>query len=288
MTNPNKERLGASDTKKPIMNAFSVDVEDYFQVAAFDDVIERSQWNQYPIRVEQNVDRILELLDKRASKATFFTLGWVAERFPQMTRRIVKEGHELASHGYGHEKVTGLSQDAFREDLIRAKGILETLGGAEIRGYRAPSFSIGSSNLWAHDILSETGHIYSSSVYPVKTDLYGMPNAPRHPWKTPSGLLEIPPSSVRFVGRNFPASGGGYFRLLPLSLSRWGFERINAEGKPAIFYCHPWEIDPGQPKIPNARAKSKFRHYVNLGRNFNKIDRLLNQGKWGRMDSVFL
>jgi polysaccharide deacetylase family protein (PEP-CTERM system associated) len=270
-----------------ITNAFSIDVEDYFQVAAFDKVIDKKTWDQLPLRVEANVDKFLDLLAKRQVKATFFTLGWVAERRPAMVRRIVEQGHELASHGYAHDKVNTLSQDEFREDILKAKKILEDIAGTPMNGYRAPSFSIGASNLWAHDILAETGHRYSSSVYPVKTDHYGMPEAPRFAWKTKSGLVEIPPSSLRIAGRNFPASGGGYFRLAPLGLSRWAFDKINAEKQAAIFYCHPWEIDPGQPRVANAKLKSKMRHYVNLDTNFSKIDSLLSQGRWGRMDQVF-
>jgi polysaccharide deacetylase family protein (PEP-CTERM system associated) len=277
----------ANPDNRSIVNAFSIDVEDYFQVAAFDKVIDKSSWDNTPLRVESNVNRLLDLLAERNRKATFFTLGWVAERLPEMIRRICQEGHEMASHGYGHQKVDTLSQNEFRQDILRAKGILEDICGQRIKGYRAPSFSIGESNLWAHDVLAETGHLYSSSVYPVKTDHYGMPDAPRFAWKTNSGLLEIPPSSIQFAGRNFPASGGGYFRLLPLALSRWGFRKINAEQQPAIFYCHPWEIDPDQPRIRHASSKSKFRHYVNLNRNFAKIDQLLQSGRWDRMDVVF-
>jgi polysaccharide deacetylase family protein (PEP-CTERM system associated) len=269
------------------VNAFSIDVEDYFQVAAFDDVIDRRSWDARPLRVERNVDTFLDLLNRHNTKATFFTLGWVAERMPAMVRRIVDQGHELASHGYGHQKVNSLSPDEFRADVLKAKHILEDLSGHTMNGYRAPSFSIGASNLWAHDILFETGHRYSSSVYPVQTDHYGMPDAPRFAWRSPSGLLEIPPSSLRFRERNFPASGGGYFRLLPFGLSKWGFNKINAEHQAAIFYCHPWEIDDQQPRIPNARLRSKFRHYVNLSTNLAKIDRLLGWGNWDRMDIVF-
>jgi polysaccharide deacetylase family protein (PEP-CTERM system associated) len=286
-----KKEIPQGDTSKKgrnaIVNAFSIDVEDYFQVAAFDSVIERSSWDNLPLRVENNVNQFLDLLSEHNVKATFFTLGWVAERLPEMTKRIHREGHEMASHGYGHQKVDTLTPSEFRDDIVRAKGILEDLCGEAIKGYRAPSFSIGETNLWAHDTLAETGHLYSSSVYPVKTDHYGMPNAPRFPWITNSGLVEVPPSSIQFAGRNYPASGGGYFRLLPLSVSRWGFRKINSENQPAIFYCHPWEIDPDQPRIAQASLKSKFRHYVNLDRNLSKIDQLLQRGQWDRMDRVF-
>ncbi len=276
-----------SAQREALVNAFSVDVEDYFQVAAFDDVIARDSWPSRELRVERNVEQMLALLERHGTRATFFTLGWVAERLPGMIRRIVAAGHELANHGYGHQQVTRLSRDEFRQDVSSARQILEDIGGVRVIGYRAPSFSIGAGNLWAHEVLAETGHIYSSSVYPVKTDLYGMPDAPRFAWRSPCGLIEIPPSSIRIAGRNFPASGGGYFRLLPLALSRWGFRRINAEQQAAIFYCHPWEIDPDQPRIADARLKSRFRHYVNLSSNLGKIDRLLATSKWDRMDRVY-
>jgi polysaccharide deacetylase family protein (PEP-CTERM system associated) len=279
--------MNSQQTEKSFTNAFTIDVEDYFQVAAFDKVIDRSTWNARQIRVESNVDRLLEMLNTHQTKATFFTLGWVAERFPSMVRRIVDQGHELASHGYGHQKVTDLTPEEFAEDIVKAKRILEDLAGIVVTGYRAPSFSIGSKNLWAHDVLSAHGHKYSSSVYPVKTDLYGMPEAPRTPWQTESGLWEIPPSTIRLGQKNFPGSGGGYFRLLPLFISKWGFTRTNSEGQPAIFYCHPWEIDPDQPRIPNAPLKSRFRHYVNLGKNFSKIENIVATRKWSRMDVVY-
>jgi polysaccharide deacetylase family protein (PEP-CTERM system associated) len=272
----------------PIRNALTIDVEDYFQVAAFDKIIDPNAWDSYECRVEQNVDLLLQTLDDANTRATFFTLGWVAERYPAMTKRIVSAGHELGSHGYGHQKITTLEPKAFREDLIRAKAILEDLSAGSIKGYRAPSFSIGRKNLWAFDVLRETNHIYSSSVYPVKHDHYGMPEAPRFKYTTTSGLIEIPPSSIQIRERNFPASGGGYFRLLPYKLSAAGIRRINNEDKEsAIFYCHPWEFDPNQPKIKNAVALSKFRHYVNLSSNLSKFKRLLSDFSWGRMDRVF-
>lgn len=270
------------------VNAMSIDVEDYFQVAAFAPYIERSNWDSMECRVERNVGQILDLLQKRQTQATFFTLGWVAERYPALIRRIVEGGHELASHGYGHERVSDLDPTRFREDLLRAKGLLEDAGGVQVQGYRAPSFSIGRDNLWAHEVLAETGHRYSSSVYPIAHDHYGMPEAPRFAWRSPTGLLEIPPTSLKLFGRNFPASGGGFFRLLPYPVSRWGIERVNrTEGEPAIFYFHPWEVDPGQPRIQAAGLKSKFRHYINLGRTADRLDRLLAEFRWGRVDRVF-
>lgn len=271
-----------------VANAMSIDVEDYFQVAAFDAHIDRDQWDTLECRVERNIERILLLLEQRQARATFFTLGWVAERYPAMVRRIVAAGHELASHGYGHDRVSALTPDAFREDLLRARGLLEDTGGVAVLGYRAPSFSIGRDNLWAHEVLADTGHRYSSSVYPIAHDHYGMPEAPRFAWRTQAGIVEIPPSSLRMLGRNLPASGGGYFRLLPYPISRWSLARINrVDGQPAIFYFHPWEVDPGQPRISQAGLKSRFRHYLNLERTEQRLDRLLTDFRWDRVDRVF-
>lgn len=269
-------------------NAMSIDVEDYFQVAAFAPYIDRKAWESIPCRVEHNVARILELLEQHETRATFFTLGWIAERYPELIRRIVGHGHELASHGYAHLRASDQTPDAFRDDLLHAKALLEDVSGTAIRGYRAPSFSIGAANLWAHDIIAETGHEYSSSVYPIVHDHYGMPEAPRFAWRTRSGVVEIPPSSLRMLGRNLPASGGGYFRLLPYPLSRWSIRRINQhDGEPCIFYFHPWEIDPEQPRIRQAGAKSRFRHYLNLERMAGRLDRLLRDFRWGRVDEVY-
>nr|WP_225879094.1 XrtA system polysaccharide deacetylase [Zeimonas arvi] len=266
----------------------SIDVEDWFQVAAFDRHIDRSQWDSLECRVERNLERILALLDRYDAKATFFTLGWIAERYPAIIRAIVAGGHELASHGYGHQRVSDLTPEGFREDLMRARVALEDIGGVAVHGYRAPSFSIGRDNLWAHDVLAETGHRYSSSVYPIAHDHYGMPEAPRFAWRTQAGIVEIPPSSLRMLGRNLPASGGGYFRLLPYSVSRWSLRRINRlDGQPAIFYFHPWEVDPEQPRVAHAGAKSKFRHYLNLHRTEQRLARLLNDFRWQRVDRVF-
>jgi len=266
----------------------SIDVEDYFQVAAFASYIERERWETMPCRVERNIGRILALLDRHDTRATFFTLGCSADRYPAMIRDIVAHGHELASHGYSHRRASEQTRGAFRDDLARAKALLEDIGGVAGRGYRAPSFSIGASNLWAHDVIAETGHVYSSSVYPIVHDHYGMPEAPRFAWRTPSGVVEIPPSSLRMLGRNLPASGGGYFRLLPYPVSRWSLRRINArDGEACVFYFHPWEIDPEQPRIAQASAKSRFRHYLNLERMAGRLDRLLGDFRWGRVDEVF-
>ena len=269
-----------------IVNAFSIDVEDWFQVAAFARHIDRKDWDSLECRVERNVDLLLQTLDKHGVKATFFTLGWIAQRYPALIKRIVAGGHELASHGYGHHMIHELGEQLFREDVVRAKGLLEDLGGAPVIGYRAPSFSVGRDTLWALDVLAQTGHQYSSSIYPIKHDLYGMPEAPRFAHQR-SGLLEIPATSIRLRERNFPASGGGYFRLLPYSVSRWSLKRVNqVDGEAAVFYCHPWEIDPGQPRMHHASAKSRFRHYVNQGRMLGKIDRLLGDFAWGTVAEV--
>lgn len=273
---------------KPV-NAMTIDVEDYFQVSAFAPYIRRERWDALECRVERNVDRILELLAAHETCATFFTLGWIAERYPAMVRRIVEAGHELASHGYGHERASDLSPEAFRADLCRAKAVLEDLSASPVLGYRAPSFSIGTGNLWAFDVLRETGHQYSSSVYPIAHDHYGMPDSPRTPYFVREGLLEIPITTLRLFERNLPSSGGGYFRLLPYGVSRWMLNRVNAqEAMPAVFYFHPWEIDPDQPRVQGIDAKSRFRHYVNLSRTEGRIARLLKDFNWGRMDEVFL
>ena len=273
----------------PIVNALTIDVEDYFQVSAMAPYIQRSAWDSCECRVERNVNRILELLDTRGIKATFFTLGWIAERYPGLVRQLVAQGHELASHGYGHERASDLSEEAFVQDIQRAKALLEDIGGIEVLGYRAPSFSIGAANLWAFDCLAGAGYKYSSSIYPIQHDHYGMPDAPRFAFQVRSELLEIPVTTVRLLNRNLPSSGGGYFRLFPYAVSRWLLQRVNqADQKSGIFYFHPWEIDPGQPVVAGIDSKTRFRHYVNLGRMERKLCRLLDDFRWGRMDEVFL
>lgn len=273
----------------PITNALTIDVEDYFQVSAFAPYIDRAHWDQRECRVEHNIDRILQLLSAKQTRATFFTLGWVAERYPEMVRRIVHEGHELASHGYGHQRVTDLSETQFYDDIHRAKRLLEDIGGQPVLGYRAPSFSIGADNLWALDTLQRAGYRYSSSIYPVQHDHYGMPDAPRFAHQIRDGLLEVPPTTLRMFNRNLPSSGGGYFRLLPYSLSRWMLQQVNRrDAQSAIFYFHPWEIDPGQPRVEGIDLKTRFRHYVNIGRTEQRLARLLEDFRWGRMDQIFL
>jgi polysaccharide deacetylase family protein (PEP-CTERM system associated) len=278
--------------KKAMMrNAMSVDVEDYFQVSAFAPHIRREDWDSLPCRVERNVDVILGLLDEADARATFFTLGWIAERYPQVVRRIVDNGHELASHGYGHQRASDLTPEQFREDITRAKRILEDLGGVAVRGYRAPSFSINRNNWWAVEELQNAGYVYSSSIYPVKHDHYGMPDAPRFPHRPHGehGILELPPTTLPLMGRNLPAAGGGWFRLLPYSVSRWMLQRVNVEDRaPCMFYFHPWEIDAEQPRPGGLSAKTRFRHYVNLQRMPGRLRRLLTDFEWDRVDRVYL
>lgn len=274
---------------RSIINAMSVDVEDYFQVSAFEDVFPRAEWGGVRPRVERNVDRILGLFDEHGTKATFFTLGWLAERLPGMVRRIAEAGHEVASHGMEHRRVTAMGPDAFRADIRRSKALLEDLTGQAVAGYRAPSYSIGRDNLWALDVLAESGFRYSSSIYPIRHDHYGMPEAPRFAF-TPrdNGLLEVPVTTFELSGRTFPCGGGGYFRLYPYALSRWAIRRVNErDGEAAVFYFHPWEIDPAQPRVGGIRLKTRFRHYLNLARTEGRIVRLLRDFHWNRIDRVF-
>ena len=272
----------------PIVNALTVDIEDYFQVSAMAPYIPRNRWDQIECRVEQNVDRLLGRFHEHGAHATFFTLGWIAERYPQMVRRIVLAGHEIASHGYAHLRASEQTREAFSRDIASAKHLLEDISGVEVLGYRAPSFSIGESNLWAFDCLLAAGHVYSSSVYPVAHDHYGSPNASRFPYAAKEGLLEIPITTIRAFGRNLPAGGGGFFRFAPYRVSRWAIRRFNRdEQRPAIFYMHPWEIDPGQPRVPGISAKTRFRHYVNLHRTEDRLCRLLHDFSWDRVDRVF-
>ena len=272
-----------------IKNALTIDVEDYFQVSAFAPYIPRDQWNSRECRVERNVERILHMLEEHKTQATFFTLGWIAERYPRLVQRIVDGGHELASHGYGHERASDLTEAAFFADIDSAKKLLEDLSGQEIKGYRAPSFSIGTGNLWAFDCLERAGYRYSSSIYPIKHDHYGMPDSPRFAHQIRTGLIEVPVTTARFFDRNWPSSGGGYFRLMPYAMSRWLLDHVNrVDRQSAIFYFHPWEIDAAQPRIDGINAKTRFRHYVNLHRTEARIRRLLADFKWARMDELFL
>jgi len=273
-----------------VTNAMSVDVEDYFQVSAFEKTLPRSEWDNISHRIVNNTIRILELFSENNIKATFFMLGWVAEHYPDLLKRIVNEGHELASHGYEHIRVTEQSPKEFRNDIIKTKKLLEDLSGAEVKGYRAASYSIGEKNLWAIDELAEAGYVYSSSIYPIKHDLYGMPNAPRFAFRhEKSQLLEIPITTVMFAGRKFPCGGGGFFRLFPYAYSRWAIHRVNTYDKQsANFYFHPWEIDTEQPRINDAPLKSRFRHYLNLDKMECRLKRLMLDFNWDRMDKIFL
>jgi polysaccharide deacetylase family protein (PEP-CTERM system associated) len=276
---------------KPIRNAMTIDVEDYFQVSAFAGHISKESWPSLPCRVEANVDRILAVLDSAAIKATFFTLGWIAERYPAMVRSLVDQGHELASHGYAHQRASDQDKNEFNDDIRRSKALLEDIGGQAVLGYRAPSFSIGTNNLWALDELQQAGYRYSSSVYPVRHDHYGMPDAPRFAFypNGEDGLLEVPITTVRMMDRNLPAGGGGYFRFFPYAMSRWLMQRVNEQDQQsAIFYFHPWEVDPDQPRQKNINLKTRFRHYVNLNRMEARLKALTRDFQWGRMDHIFL
>jgi len=290
-SHPASGRQAAKTTTAPhIVNAMTIDVEDYFQVEAFKGVITRSNWETTPMRVEANTDLLLQLLSDAGVSATFFVLGWVAERLPAVVQRIAAAGHEIASHGSEHERADHQAPGVFRDDVTRAKAVLEDQSGARVRGYRAPTFSIGRDNWWVYDVLGEAGYDYSSSLYPIAHDLYGVPDAPRVPFRpTSSPLLEIPMTTVKLLGRNIPCSGGGYFRLLPYGFSRWALDRVNNhEGRAGIFYCHPWEFDAGQPRIEAASTKSKLRHYTNIASMPSRLKRLLKDFSWDRMDNVFL
>jgi len=280
--------MRTTPTRSSLVNALTVDVEDYFQVSALAPHIDRGSWDRRECRVERNIGRLLDLFAAHEARATFFALGWIAERYPQLMRRIVDQGHELASHGYGHLRCTDLTHRDLLADVRRAKDMLEDLAGRPVQGYRAPSFSIGTSNPWAFDVLLEAGYRYTSSVYPVRHDHYGLPDAPRFAYDARPGLREIPITTIRLLGQNLPAGGGGYFRLMPYLLSRWALQRVNdVDKRPAIFYLHPWEIDPGQPRIPGTSLKTRFRHYVNLHKTESRLDRLLRDFRWGRVDDVF-
>jgi polysaccharide deacetylase family protein (PEP-CTERM system associated) len=270
------------------VNALTIDVEDYFQVSALAQHFPRAHWDGVPCRVERNVERILELLAAAGARATFFTLGWIAQRYPSMVRRMAAQGHEIASHGFAHERVTALDPHAFLADLTRARSVLQDATGTPILGYRAPSFSISRANPWAFDCIAQAGHRYSSSVYPVRHDHYGVPDAPRFAYRVRRDLLEIPITTARVLRANLPAGGGGYFRLLPYPVSHWLIRRVNrVDRQPAVFYFHPWEIDPHQPRVTGAGVRARFRHYVNLHRTEARLQRLLSDLHWDRVDRVF-
>ncbi len=266
----------------------TVDVEEHFQVQAFEGHIERAQWDRIPTRVERNTDEVLALFDMHGTRATFFILGWIAERYPQLVRRIADAGHEVASHGYDHTRVTRQTPLEFGRDVARSKKLLQDVCGREVNGFRAASFSVNADTLWALDELHEAGYAYSSSIYPVRHDFYGMPDASRFPFRhRDNGILEIPLTTLRLLGRNIPCAGGGYFRLLPYAFFRWALGRINEE-RPAVFYFHPWELDPLQPRQEGIDLKTRFRHYWNLERTTVRLSRLLGHFRWGRVDHIFL
>ncbi len=269
-------------------NALSVDVEDWFQVGAFETVISRADWDAKERRVERNTDNVLALFADAGVKATFFTLGWVADRHPGLIRRMVEQGHEVASHGCDHKRVFQMTAEEFAADVKQSKQVLEDAAGIAVTGYRAPNFSIDQRTPWAHAALADAGYEYSSSVAPLVHDHYGWPEAPRFAYHPVEGraLIELPVSTVQLGGRNFAAGGGGFFRLLPYGLSRWAIGRVNGEGRPAIFYFHPWDMDPDQPFVPNAPLKSKLRHYPNLGKMAGKLRRLARDFGWARVDEV--
>jgi polysaccharide deacetylase family protein (PEP-CTERM system associated) len=272
-----------------MLNALSVDVEDWFQVGAFERVIAKADWDRLPQRVERNADAVLALFDEAGVKGTFFTLGWVAQRYPALIRRIVAAGHEIASHGWDHDRVFTLTPEAFRADLRKAHAAIADAGGVAPRGYRAPSFSIDARTPWAHAVLAEEGYAYSSSVAPVAHDHYGWREAPRFAFRPlpDSALIELPVTTVEVAGRRMAAGGGGFFRMLPYRFSSWAVDRVNKDdGRPAIFYFHPWEIDPDQPRVTEAPLKSRLRHYSRLSAMRPKLLKLLGDHRWGRTDTV--
>lgn len=283
------ESFVAADRENAPLNAMSVDIEDWFQVGAFETVIDRADWDGLECRAESNTDRVLEIFDNADVKATFFTLGWVAERYPDLIRRIVDAGHELASHGYDHKRVFTLSEEEFASDLQRTRTILQEISGQTITGYRAPSFSIDKRTPWAHQILAEQGYKYSSSVAPINHDHYGWAESPRFAWKPVAGsdLIELPVTTVSALGRNLAAGGGGFFRLLPYPIYDWAIRRLHRnDGRGAIFYFHPWEIDPDQPRVPGASVKSRLRHYSQLSAMKGKLEHVLKDHHWGRVDEL--
>ncbi|MCJ2187295.1 XrtA system polysaccharide deacetylase [Novosphingobium beihaiensis] len=271
------------------VNGLSVDVEDWFQVGAFETVIDRESWSTLACRVERNCDEILRLFSETGVKGTFFTLGWIAQRHPAMMRRIAAEGHEIASHGWDHERVFRLGAGGFAQDIARARKAIEDASGTAVTGYRAPSFSIDARTPWAFEVLAEQGYAYSSSVAPIVHDHYGWREAPRFAFHPLAGhdFVEIPVTTAQFAGRRLAAGGGGFFRVLPYGFSRWAIRQVNGqERRPAVFYFHPWEIDPGQPRVEGAPLRSRVRHYTNLGVMERKLRQLLGEFRWGRMDDL--
>lgn len=273
----------------PTVNAMTVDVEDYFQVSAFEPYVSRDDWSSFNYRVEQNTDRILEMFSMNDVRATFFTLGWVASQFPDLVRRIVDAGHDLASHGWEHQRVTTMNKQEFALDLRKSKEILEDVSGTEVNGFRAPSYSFTKQNPWTHEVLLNEGYFYSSSIAPIRHDLYGIPGAPRfaHRYENDK-VLELPITTTRLFNKNYPCGGGGWFRLYPYKISKWAISRVNRKDQEAaIFYFHPWEIDPEQPAIENIDRRTKFRHYQNLVHMERKVTALLQDFSWRPIPEVF-
>lgn len=273
-----------------LVNAMTVDVEDYFQVSAFEAHVGKAQWQTLPRRVEHNTLRVLDLFAQHEVRGTFFTLGWIAERYPELVKRIVDAGHEIASHGWEHVRVSTQTPEEFRRDIERTRKLLQDISGEPVLGYRAASYSIGAAESWAWAQLAEAGYRYSSSIVPIRHDLYGIPDAPRFAFSTADGqLLEIPITTVPIAGRNINCGGGGWFRLFPYRFSRWALDRVNSvDGQAGIFYFHPWEIDPRQPRPAGLGMKTRFRHYLNLEHTYTRLQRLLTDFRWGRMDDIFL
>lgn len=274
---------------RKIQNALTIDVEDYFQVAALAEAVDRDDWSSMEYRVEANTDRLLALFDEHQTKATFFTLGWIAERSPALIRRIRDAGHEIASHGYSHQLIYTQTPEVFREETRKSKTVLEDTTGNAVTGYRAASYSITSKSRWALDILYEEGFTWDSSIFPVHHDRYGMPGTPHEPYllQTPNGgtLTEFPLSTCPIGQYRLPIAGGGYFRLFPYGFSRWGLGKINKAGQPFIFYLHPWEIDTEQPRL-KVKAFSRFRHYNNLDKCMGRLERLLGDFRFGSVSDV--
>lgn len=279
----------AFSSEQPV-NAMTVDVEDYFQVSAFEEQVSRDTWDQWPLRVAHNTDALLQLFDDTGAKATFFMLGWVAEREPGLVRAIVDAGHELASHGWSHRRVYSQQPEEFRADVRRTRDVLQEMSGVVVRGYRAASYSVSVDTLWALDILREEGFAYSSSISPIKHDHYGIPGFPRFAFRLQDdGILEIPASTITFGQRNLPCGGGGWFRLAPYAFTRWALRHINnEENQPVVFYMHPWEIDVDQPRVPGVSRRARLRHHLNISRTRPRLENLLQQFRWDRMDSIFL
>lgn len=271
------------------LNAMTVDVEDYFHVSVFERTVARATWESLESRVVTNTERLLDLFDEHAVRGTFFVLGWVAERHPSLVRSIAGRGHELASHGYAHRLVYDQTPDIFRDDVRKAKGIIEDASGRRVNGYRAPSFSVTKQSLWALDVLLDEGYRYDASIFPVRHDRYGIPDAHRWPHamtRAGGSLFEVPGSTVRLGGHNLPVAGGGYFRILPYAWTRWGIGHLNrVEGQPAVFYLHPWEIDPRQPRLP-ASTLGRFRHYRNLHRTEARLRSLMQDFSFGPLETV--